>query len=319
MNELISIIVPVYNVEKYLDKCIISIINQTYKNLEIILVDDGSKDKSGKKCDEWAAKDHRIRVIHKKNGGLSDARNIGIDNCKGKYISFIDSDDFIATEYIEILYKNIKEMKCDISICNPYYYYEDKINKIVERYKIKEDKIVDNSLNMTIDLMYQKHFDTSAWGKLYETRLFKQNKIYYPKGKLYEDIVTTYKVFMKSKKIIFINKNLYYYRQRSNSIMSSKFNPREMDYVTNSEIMMNDLSKINLEIKKAAISRFLSTNFAIYRKIPNDQEFYKEVKFIKGNIKKYRRIVLFDKNSRLKNKFAILISYINLKILKFYK
>lgn len=318
MNKLVSIVVPVYNVDKYLDKCINSIINQEYKDLEIILIDDGSTDESGKKCDLWAKKDNRIRVIHKENGGLSDARNVGIDNAKGYYISFIDSDDFISEQYIQELYENIINTESDISICNPYYYYEQDDNtKIVERYKIKIDRIVGNSIDMTKVLLYQKYFDTSAWGKLYKTELFKKNKIYYPKGKLYEDIATTYKVFLKAKKIVFINKNLYFYRQRSDSIMSSKFNKKEMDYINNAQEMMKDLSQLNIEmINKAAISRFLSTNFAIYRKIPNSKSYTNEIKKIKDNIKKYRKIVLLDKNSRLKNRVAVLISYINLKIIK---
>ena len=133
MDKLVSIVVPVYNVDKYLDKCVNSIINQKYKNLEIILVDDGSTDESGKKCDLWAEKDNRIRVIHKENGGLSDARNVGIDNSKGYYISFIDSDDFIENDMIEVLLKEIKENNCDISICGYYKTYVDK------------DEIIDNS------------------------------------------------------------------------------------------------------------------------------------------------------------------------------
>lgn len=108
MNDLISLIVPVYNVEKYLDKCLETITNQTYSNMEIILIDDGSTDLSGKKCDEWEKKDSRVRVIHKKNGGLSSARNAGIDVAKGKYISFIDSDDYIELNMIEILRKYYK-------------------------------------------------------------------------------------------------------------------------------------------------------------------------------------------------------------------
>ncbi len=319
MDKLISIVVPVYNVEKYLDQCIESIVNQTYKNLEIILVDDGSKDSSGKKCNQWSEKDKRIKVIHKENGGLSDARNVGIDCAKGEYITFIDSDDFIACEYIETLYKGIAEMDCDISICNPYYYYEEAKEKIIKRYEIKKEYIIGSALDMTIELMYQKKFDTSAWGKLYKTQLFKKNNIHYPKGKLYEDIATTYKVFLKAEKIIFINKNLYYYRQRSNSIMGSDFNIKEMDYIENAKTMIKDVSEINPKIEKAAITRFVSANFAIYRKIPDDKRFYKEVIMIKENLKKYRKTVLFDKRSRIKNKLAIIISYINLKMIKFYK
>ena len=132
-EELISIIVPVYKVEKYLDKCINSIVSQTYKNLEVILVDDGSPDSCGKMCDEWTKKDTRIKVIHKENGGLSDARNFGLDCAKGKYIQFVDSDDYIEKDMIEFLYKNLKENNADISICSNYMVDEENVINVGTR------------------------------------------------------------------------------------------------------------------------------------------------------------------------------------------
>ena len=126
MDELISVIVPVYNVEKYISRCIESIMKQTYKNIEIILIDDGSTDNSGKICDEYSLKDDRINVIHKKNGGLSDARNTGLDIAKGKYISLIDSDDFVSKFFIETLYNTCKNENCEIAICEYERVYEEK-------------------------------------------------------------------------------------------------------------------------------------------------------------------------------------------------
>ena len=126
-NDLISVIVPVYKVEQYLNECIKSIINQTYKNLEIILVNDGSPDDCGKMCDIWAKKDNRIKVIHKKNGGLSDARNCGIDIANGKYIQFVDSDDLLELDMIDFLYTNIQKYNCDISICSNYIFDEKEV------------------------------------------------------------------------------------------------------------------------------------------------------------------------------------------------
>ena len=131
-QDLISIVVPIYNVEKYLEKCINSIIIQTYKNIEIILVNDGSTDSSGKICDIYLKKDKRIKVIHKKNGGLSDARNVGIENAKGKYIAFIDSDDFIDSDFIEILYNLIIEYNADVSCCKCNVIYKKNKKQQVE-------------------------------------------------------------------------------------------------------------------------------------------------------------------------------------------
>lgn len=178
MKELISVIIPVYNVEKYLNKSIESVIKQTYKELEIILVDDGSTDSSGKICDEFAQKDDRIKVIHKKNGGLSDARNAGISEAKGKYLGFIDSDDYIDKNFYEILYNVLKKYNSDISICKhreTYTDYEENTSKL----EIKEQ--VFNTEQALKELLLFGEVNNYAWNKLYKKELF--NEINYPVGK----------------------------------------------------------------------------------------------------------------------------------------
>ncbi len=213
--DLISIIVPVYNVEAYLKRCIESIINQTYKDIEIILVDDGSTDNSSKICDEYKNKDKRIKVIHKVNGGLSSARNRGLDIAKGKYIGFVDSDDYISPKMYEILYKELINNKADMAMCDSIYIKND--NKIINDYNItiftKKDAIkrlltTDNKVN------------PSAWNKLYKKELFKN--IRYPIGFVYEDIITTYLIINKCKKIVYLNCKLYKYNVRNNSIINYK-------------------------------------------------------------------------------------------------
>ena len=196
-SEKISIIVPVYNVEKYLDRCINSILKQTYQNLEIILVDDGSNDNSGNMCDKYAQKDSRIRVIHKENGGLSDARNKGIEIATGEYIG-IDNND------------------ADISICG-YTKFSEKDN-IIESKDYKE--YVYTTKEAMRELIKQEKFQDYAWNKLYKSKLFSE--ILYPFGRKMEDIGTTYKLFDASKKIVFCNKTLYYYFKRENSIVNNK-------------------------------------------------------------------------------------------------
>lgn len=216
MKDLISIIVPVYKVEKYLNKCVDSIINQTYKNLEIILVDDGSPDRCPQICDEYTKKDNRIKVIHKKNGGLSDARNIGIDNSTGEYIMFIDSDDYINDKMVELLYNNIKEKKSDVAICNFEYIFENCNSK-------KVPNITPTILNSNQfwNLYYSEQgyvvFCVVAWNKLYKKELFKT--IRYDVGKYHEDEFIIHKIINQCNKISCINDKLYYYLQRENSIM----------------------------------------------------------------------------------------------------
>ena len=204
---MISVVVPVFNVEKYLKKCIESIINQTKKELQIILVNDGSTDKSGKICDSYKEKDKRICVIHKKNGGLSSARNAGINIARGQYIAFIDSDDWIEPDYFELLYKGIEKFNADISVI--------QFNKIRDFKKISyisktytEWYKYNNEEAMRI-LFSDKIIGYSAVNKLYKTELF--SNIRYPEGLLMEDKATTYKLIDKSKSIVVNKSQKYHY------------------------------------------------------------------------------------------------------------
>lgn len=217
-NPLVSIIVPIYKVEPYLRRCLDSIVNQTYTNLEIILVDDGSPDGCPQICDEYVAKDKRIIVIHKENGGLSDARNAGLDICKGEYISFVDSDDILDLNAVEYMLNAGTDV--DIVITNvKMFINEEEINHL--------NKTHCNSLPFkTIgsdDLLLRLCRDgdaylRSAWGKLFKRKLFFN--IRFPKGKLYEDMYVNYRLYYKAFQSKFIPIPLYYYRQnRPGSIM----------------------------------------------------------------------------------------------------
>ena len=220
MNEKITVIVPVYNVEHYLDKCLDSLINQTYKNLEIIVINDGSTDNSGIICQEYAQKDNRIIYIEKENGGLSDARNVGLDKMTGSYVTFIDSDDWVESDYVEVLYNKLIEYQADIAIGNYYSYNEDEamyyfhING--ESYY---EKLYDNIsiFENLYDAKQMKSFSLiSAWGKIYKAKLF--DDIRFDKGKLGEDGYINQKLYLLVQKVIYINQGLYAYRQRSGSI-----------------------------------------------------------------------------------------------------
>ena len=223
-QSLISIVVPVYNVEKYLRECVDSILAQTYPEFELLLIDDGATDSSGRICDEYAERDSRIRVFHKENGGLSDARNYGMDRIKGEYITFIDSDDLVGKDYLEILLRMAKEHKADISALGTIV-FED--GGELPACTISDDVIVETADEAILDMLLRKNFGLSAWGKLYASNLF--NQIRFPVGKIYEDLFTTPYVAKKSTKIVFANSRQYYYRQRSNSIVHSKLSQK--DYV----------------------------------------------------------------------------------------
>lgn len=222
---LISIIVPIYKVEAYLDKCISSIVQQSYHNLEILLVDDGSPDRCGEICDRWAVIDTRIRVIHKINGGLSDARNAGINQANGEYLCFVDSDDYIEKEMIEKLYEAIVKTSVSIAACNFVYEYEEKTEKIQKSdqiYQISDEAVVSCPVLLRIMNEGKYTFGEVVWNKLWEKSLFED--IRYPVGKIHEDEYVFHRLIYKSSFMACIPYVGYHYLQRKNSIMRSQKN-----------------------------------------------------------------------------------------------
>jgi glycosyltransferase involved in cell wall biosynthesis len=216
LDNKISIVIPVYNVEDYIERCLDSVINQTYRNVEIILIDDGSTDNSGKICDEYAELDNRITVIHKENGGLSDARNVGIRASTGDYIGFVDSDDYIKTDMYEVLYNNLKIHNADIAECG-YSVCNNKQNNIniIDSCKVTQF----DSFNALKELILSRQLKTIAWNKLYRKTVIENN--FFPVNKFNEDVSWTYKVFSIAEKIIRIDYSGYFYCYRKNSIRIS--------------------------------------------------------------------------------------------------
>lgn len=224
----ISVIVPVYNVENYLEKCVHSILKQTYSNLEIILIDDGSTDKSGSICDDLSNNDSRIIVVHTKNRGLSAARNKGIDLSTGEFIIFVDSDDFINEYMIEILYGNLIQNKADISICK-----FEKVHDNIEILKGNEQIVDNNPIVMSgrqaLKQLYKENFIyyVVAWNKLYKRSLFED--LSYREGKIHEDEFIIHHLFYASKTIVFTKIPLYHYVIRDGSITNSTFRIQKLD------------------------------------------------------------------------------------------
>ncbi len=303
---LVSIIVPIYKVEPYLRRCLDSIVNQTYTNLEIILVDDGSPDGCPQICDEYAVKDNRVVVIHKENGGLSDARNAGLDICKGEYIFFIDSDDFISKQAILTLYKACIEQNADIAIGN--YQSFNKESEIQEEHT----NAIFHHISFE-DVMKKQLFHTHeftqfvvAWNKLIKTEIAK--KFPFPKGQLCEDNFTTFKYFYNSK-AIFTKETTYYYQNREQSIvnqlrgteedylisikyfqekksfleshnftnLAESFNERISEKMLNHYVLSNDKEikdSISKSLKKVKLKKRPLLNFAIHH--PNLWEIFKK-------------------------------------------
>lgn len=227
-NELISVIVPIYKVEKYLNRCVDSILSQTYKNIEIILVDDGSPDACGEICDGYIEKDSRIKVIHKENGGLSDARNAGIEAAYGEYIIFVDSDDYIVPTMIEEMIEALIASKADLCICNINYVDENGavINNQNMRSPIKKGIYSrDDVLNFLVNDGYW--FYVTAWNKLYKTNVFRN--IRFRVGKYHEDEFLIHEIIDRCDKVVCLEDRLYNYVQREGSIMNTGYSIKNLD------------------------------------------------------------------------------------------
>ncbi len=313
MSNLISVIIPIYNVEKYLEKCIKSVINQTYTNIEIILVNDGSTDSCREICEKYEKLDSRIRVINKENGGLSDARNVGINFSTGDYLAFIDSDDYVSDDYVEYLYNIICEKNVDISVCGFLEVTED--GKLVNNSEENNIKVFTDS-DAIETMLYQREFDHSAWGKLYKRNLF--DNLRFPKGKLFEDIAIMYEIVSKVKNVGFGSKKNYYYLIRKDSIMNKEFNINKMDLIEFSKKMVLFVDEKYPNLKKAARRRENISNFNLLRQVLMYDGKYIDIEneLIK-NIKKNSMIVLSDKNAYFRDKIAIIILLFGRKFFKF--
>lgn len=300
MEDLISVVVPVYKVEKYLNRCVDSIINQTYKNLEIILVDDGSPDGCPEICDEYAKKDSRIKVIHKENGGLSDARNVGIDIAKGKFITFIDSDDYINGNYIELLYHTCIENEADMAITSHKVIYEN--GTVIE--KETEEKINLNSKDVLNRILYDDGIDLSAWAKLYKRELFKE--IRYPKDRLFEDAATTYKLIDECDKISINSKSTYNYIIRKDSITNKDFSKSKMDLIISTKEMTEYIKNKYPDLEKACNRRLMYAYLSTLSQLANSTTRSKEyITIIMQYINKNRKIVLKDNKIPRRDRLAL--------------
>ncbi len=306
---LISIIVPIFNVEKYIRQCVDSILCQTYKEIEIILVDDGSPDNCGKICDEYASIDERVIVIHKENGGLSSARNAGIDIAKGEYLGFIDADDWIKPDMYESMLENMIKHDADISVCGSYLSF---VNSNIPNYDKKEFLLLTPEQAIVESLNGIK-FNVAAWDKLYKKSIFEDLR--YPEGMLYEDRLIIIEVFDKCKNVVVDTEPKYYYRQRSNSIMKSihisemlaamdmfeqKIGILKRKYQVTSPSIIHSVQNNLLRLRIAIIIKMLR-----YNKIKKKPGYLKIIKFLIKTLYFYLKEISLQDNVFLWNVFQI--------------
>ena len=311
MKNLITVVVPIYNVEEYLSECINSIINQTYENIEILLIDDGSTDKSGIIADDYSKRDDRIRVYHKNNGGLSDARNYGIDRAKGKYITFIDSDDFVSDNFLEVLYNNLNNYNADISGC----VYKRTNKREIPLINEKENIMVWDSKEALRKMLRQEdEFTTSACALLYKIECFRD--VRYPYNAYYEDLGTTYRILHNINRIVRTSNCLYHYFVREGSISNKKFNVRYMDQYKFAKDIQQFVYNNYENLKQDADMRLVGVCFNILMTFDKEtkERFNDERKILLNEIYSQRRkMIIYDKCVK-KVRVACIMTYFGISL-----
>ena len=289
---LVSIIVPVYNVQDYVERCLKSLARQSYANIEMIIVDDGSTDGSRRICDDFATGEGRAKVYHKTNGGLSEARNFGIKKARGEYVLLVDSDDYVEKDFVAKLLSVIKDSSADIAVCG--------FNNEIPRSSVISGKEATKKL-----LIKQENIEIVAWNKIYNKNLFTKNEIWYPVGMKHEDALTTYKLLSKAERVVYLNKSLYHYVVRDDSIMANgkiidRLKMRELaaeeaeDYFSDNHDLL-DAAKVSLLLAKYAYM-----DASIHGEI--EKKYYDSGrKWVKKHAKKYRDNKFLTKKLKLYN------------------
>lgn len=298
---LISVIVPVYKTREYLTRCVNSLLEQTYTNLEILLIDDGSPDGAGELCDYFASNDKRVRVIHKQNGGISDARNCGLDNFKGEYFVFVDSDDYVRADYVEYLYRLVCDFDCKLAVCGYDVLFTDgnSIKRADDaRYTVSAKECLEK-------LFYDEFVTVGPWAKIYSRELI--GDIRYPVGKLFEDAGTTYRFMMKCDKIAFGEASKYYYAVRSQSIVTSDFNPNKLDLIEMSDQMCDAAEERWPELAAASLRRRVYVRFSTINQMLNTDRYPEKrgemIRFVRAN----RSVIMRDGRAPLRDKIAMIM------------
>lgn len=297
---LISVVLPIYNIESYLDRCMNAVLGQTYHNLEILMVDDGSPDGCPAMCDEYAQEDSRVIALHKENGGLSDARNFGIAHAKGEYITCIDPDDYVDSDYVEYLYGLILKYETKMSVCQHITEYDNGSKK--DRGS-SGDELLDIETCLR-RMLYHDVIDTSAWAKLYHRSLF--DTVSYPKGKIFEDIGTTYALMMQCDTGIAVGyESKYHYMYHMNSIVNSSFSPKKLELLEMTDRMAHEVVRAYPSLKQAVLRRRVYARFSTLNQMLGAEGYDKEREQIIRFILHYKNRILKDSRAPRRDKIAI--------------
>lgn len=322
-NEKVSVIVPIYKVEKYIHRCIESILNQTYTNLEVILVNDGSPDNCGDIIDNYEKKDTRVKIIHKQNGGLSDARNAGMKIASGDFVVFVDSDDWIENNMIESMVQAMKHYEADIVQSAFYYAYEDK--RLIDNryYSTKDEPVILDNKSLMYELVINEKVKNFAWGKLYKTNLIKN--IPFKKGVLFEDVFWAHRVMHSVNTYVIMHDPLYNYFQRDDGIVA-KYSPKNMDILIGLKERHQFLEKFYPNLKEESFKLILKTSLIHYnlllfnrKKIQNNRYRKDLQKYINDNYINFKKAAENDKALLVHLKLFRVSPYLNILYLSIRK
>lgn len=313
INIKVSIIVPVYNVEAYLERCVYSLVNQTYSNVEIVLVDDGSTDSSGVMCDDYARRFHNIIVLHKENGGLSSARNFALPFISGKYVTFVDSDDYVELYFVEYMLEPIlcNTSGCDIDmvICRNTSENDDEIDKkwitypIIDRHQILKEYLTPQLALK--EMCYIRKFGASACGKLISTAIVK--KFLFPIGKLYEDLATVFHMIGASKQIVFLDHSMYHYINRYGSIRHSVWTPAVNDVMTAANELLGYIDMNYPSIHDAGIYRYFISANEFYMRAFYENNYLKIISPVKCKLIKLLPQIMHNEDVPILRKIQFLM------------
>lgn len=316
MNPKISIIVPIYNVENFIHECIDSIIGQTFKEFELILVNDGSTDRSGEICDEYSKKDIRIRVVHKENGGQSSARNTGISLVQGDYIGFIDSDDWVQQNMYQVLYEKAIETDADIIACNIVEYHKDSTKRLY--CNDPSDRLFERDAALK-EIYLNERLTFSPCNKLYKRKLFKELR--FKEGSILEDMDFAYRIIHKSNNIFYTGKPMYFYRYNDQSTMRKTFSKKRLDeYQVRKDMYQFYLANYPKHADEVYAEWYL-TGLMLYVNIEKYFKGEKEsYKYLLDNDRKILKSLIFNPNYNRKKKLLLSLGFISPSLLvRFYR
>lgn len=315
----VSVVVPIYKVEKYLNRCVDSIVNQTYTNLEIILINDGSPDNCRKITDNYAKSDSRIIAVHKKNGGLSDARNYGMQYVTGEFTIFVDSDDWLEVKMIDEMVNICLIYNANVVQTAFYYAYDDYL-LFDNRYYSKDDPpIILNNKSLMTELVINERVKNFAWGKLYKTNIIRD--ISFEKGVLFEDVFWAHKVMHRVNTYVILNYPMFYYYQRSDSIVAT-YTPRNLDIIKGLKERHCFIRKYYVDLIDESYKVILKTSLIHYNlllannKKDKDGRYKKEIRmYIKNNYTNFKRATEHDKQLKKQLYFFLNHPYLNILFL----